>query len=223
MKTLARNPLAFIGLAVLLSLSAAINLAAAAALPASRQAIVAYVSGDVRIDGIRADLGQTLGTVALIETGPGARCDIVFGGGNAFTVSQNAKARIDFASPSINVRIDKGGVTSVLKKLEKLTDRAAFNITTQQTVAAVRGTSFCVWCDGDSTYVCACNGRVQTTDAAGGNKIDLASAHHVARVYSGKPGAITVSEAGILHHNDASVESTAQDIGYKVDWTKIDD
>jgi hypothetical protein len=46
-----------------------------------------------------------------------------------------------------------------------------------------------------STYICACNGRVHTVDAAGGNAIELAAAHHVARVYTAKDGRVMVTGA----------------------------
>jgi ferric-dicitrate binding protein FerR (iron transport regulator) len=110
----------------------------------------------------------------------------------------------------------------VLRKLEKLADRASFDITTKETIASVRGTSFCVWADSTSTYVCACNGAVHTVDSVGGNPLDLASAHHLARIYSVKDGTVTVAEGTLLHHDDASVQSAASRIGYTIDWTKQD-
>jgi len=86
----------------------------------------------------------------------------------------------------------------------------------------VRGTSFCVWCDDASTYVCACNGSVSTIDASGSNELSLVAAHHTARVYSKKGGKTLVATAGIEHHSDASVESLAARIGEKIDWTRVD-
>ncbi|HUX37419.1 MAG TPA: FecR family protein [Rectinemataceae bacterium] len=198
-------------------------LAAASTLPASRQAQIVLVSGTVRVDGKLADIGQSLNPVALIETGPASRCDIVFGGGNAVSFSQNTRARIDFNSPAISLRLEWGGVTSVLKKLEKLVGRTAFDISTPQTLAGVRGTSFCVWCAAGETYVCACNGRVHFEDQKGGNVEDLASAHHAGRIYEERNGKIVVVKAGVLHHDDASVESVAKDIGYTIDWSRLDE
>jgi len=201
---------------------AAILVSASPGLPAARRAQVAYVKGEVKIDGAAADLGVELPSLVLVETGVGARVDLVFGGGNVLSVGQNTRARFDFASPTINIKLERGGVTSVLKKLEKLVDKVPFNVSTQLAVAAVRGTSFCVWCDADSTYVCACNGRVGIEDAEHGNRLDLAAAHHVARVYSRQEGKYRVSEAGLLHHDDSTVESAAKTIGATIDWTKID-
>jgi len=221
MKTSIRN-VATIAVLGGMTLIKTLSIAAPAPLPPSRQAEVALAEGDVRIDGKKADIGRRLGAVALVETGKDSRCDIVFGGGNAVSFGPYARARIDFSSPSIALRLERGGVTSVLKKLEKIVGRAPFDISTPEAVAAVRGTSFYVWRYGHQTYVCACNGRVHFEDAMGGNKLDVAAAHHLGKIFTERNGAITVTDAGMLHHDDASVESVAKDIGYSIDWTKID-
>jgi ferric-dicitrate binding protein FerR (iron transport regulator) len=196
---------------------------AASPLPPSRQARVALVVGEVRIDGKSGDIGMTLGSKARVETGSNSRCDIVFGGGNAISFGQNGIASIDFATAAIGVRLDRGGVTAVLKKLEKIVGKAAFDISTPQATAAVRGTSFCVWSKDNQTYVCACNGRVHFQDAMGGNRLDLAASHHDGRIFTKEGSRISVVPAGVLHHDDASVQSVAKDIDYTIDWTKIDD
>ena len=213
------------GLAVILGLVGISLLASAAAapLPPSRQARVALVVGDVRLDGKPADIGMTLGAKVLVKTGKDSRCDIVFGGGNAISFGQNAVADIDFATAAIGIRLQQGGVTSVLKKLEKIVGKAAFDITTPAVTAAVRGTCFCVWSSGNQTYVCACNGKVHFQDSAGGKALDLAAAHHDGRIFTKEGSRVSVVPAGVLHHDDSSVESVAKDIGYTIDWTKIDD
>ena len=110
----------------------------------------------------------------------------------------------------------------MLKKLEKLTDKDSFRITAPTAIAGVRGTSFCVWTDETTSYVCACNGTVATLDAAGANEEILSSAHHVARLYTRANGSITKLPAGLAHHDDAVVQKVADNIGYTLDWTKID-
>jgi hypothetical protein len=120
------------------------------------------------------------------------------------------------------VALKKGGLTSVLRKLNRVADSDAFRVTTATAVAGVRGTSFCVWADESSAYVCACNGSVRTIDAAGANELKLVAAHHTAREYTKKGTATLVTNAGIEHHSDASVESLAARIGEKIDWTKTD-
>ena len=202
---------------------ALLSSSASTPLPASRQARVVLMTGEVRIDGREADVGQALAPVVQVETGPRARCDIVFGGGNAISFGQNTRARIDFSSEAVAIKLNQGVVTSVLHKLEKLLGRPGFDITTPQALAAVRGTSFCVWCSGDETYACACNGSVHFEASDGSHGESVTAAHHAGRTFTKRAGAIAVEPAGILFHNDASVESVAKDIGYTIDWTKADD
>jgi len=181
--------------------------------------IVEYVEGSVKIDGKDADFGQILPKTATVVTGPSAYCDIVFGGRNAFRVGQNSIVKLDFRKTKPEIGLVKGGITSVLRKLEKIAGKDSFVVRTQSAIAAVRGTSFCVWADESSTYVCACNGAVRTLDAKGRNAQTLESSHHVARLYQAKGKAFTVEAAGMLHHDDALVESVAARIGEGVDWS----
>lgn len=184
--------------------------------------VVAYVQGDVAVNGSAVELGDTLERTFTVQTGAGARLDIVFDEQNVLSVSQNARAFVDLSSVAPQIRVDRGGFTSVLRKLEKLAGRDSFNISTGQAVLGVRGTSFCVWVDATSTYVCACNGTVRTVDAKGNHEETLVSAHHVARLFAEANGVLSVEGAGLLHHDDDSVQSVASRIGYTIDWTKID-
>jgi hypothetical protein len=208
---------------LLLAASIALVLGAAPlaveAAPASRATVV-FLEGDVRINGATAEIGQALGAVALVETGEGATCEIVFDKKNAVRVSQNAEASLDFSGIVKEVKLKKGGLTSVLRKLGKVAGKDTFRVTTATAVAAVRGTSFCIWAGDDSTYVCACNGTVRTIDAKGSNEQVLSAAHHTAREYTRNGEAIDLTQAGIEHHSDASVESLAARIGEKLDWAK---
>lgn len=184
---------------------------------------VVFLEGQVSIDGKPAQIGQVLGARATIETGPASTCDLVFDGKNALRVSQNSLAILDLAKLVKEIDLKKGGVTAILKKLERLADKDSFRVTAPTAIAGVRGTSFCVWADATTSYVCACNGTVRTVDSAGSNEEVLAAAHHTARLYTRAGGSITKVPAGIAHHDDASVEKVASRIDYTVDWTKIDD
>lgn len=192
--------------------------------PAAPRAIeVAFFEGDVRVNDRVPEFGDRLEPTFSVRTGPGSRCDILFGGGNALSVGQNAEVFFDFSRPTATVRIDRGGLSSVLKKLEKLADSDAFVVETNAVIAGVRGTSFCVWVGKDSSYVCACNGRVRTLDARGSHEELLEAAHHTARLYTRGDAGITVETAGMLHHDDASIQSVADRIGYVIDWKRIDE
>ncbi|OHD20741.1 MAG: hypothetical protein A2Y38_25450 [Spirochaetes bacterium GWB1_59_5] len=196
--------------------------AAAPAARAVRPASVAYLEGTVTVNGASVEPGDEIGRKFSVRTEQGARLDLVFDERNVLSISQNAFVDIDLTSLAPVVRLERGGVTAVLKKLETVATGNSFNVRTAQTVMGVRGTLFCIWADATSTYVCACNGEIHTIDAKGNNEETLTAAHHVARVFSPKDGGISVEAAGMLHHTDASVESVASRISYTIDWTKVD-
>lgn len=190
--------------------------------PGKSRGSIVFLEGEVTVDGTKAEIGQVLGPRARIETGPASTCDLVFDGRNAVRVSQNSLALLDFSRLVKEIDLKKGGVASVLKKLEKLTDRDSFRVTAPTATAGVRGTSFCVWTDETTSYICACNGTVSTVDASGANEEILSSAHHTARLYTRDGGSITKVPAGLAHHDDASVQAVADRIGYTIDWSKAD-
>ena len=192
--------------------------------PASEPATieVVFVQGQALVDGKPTEVGTRLDPRFTVTTGPDSRCDIVLDGGNVLSIGQNAFADFDLSAGSSQVRLKKGGLTSVLKKLKSLVAKDSFQVITEAVSAGVRGTSFCVWADDRSTYICACNGVVHALDANGSNEETLESAHHVARLFTREGTAITKEPAGMIHHTDATVESAAARIGYAIDWTKVD-
>jgi hypothetical protein len=195
--------------------------AAFAAGPAAR-GIVVYFEGQVLVNGTGAELGQEVGPAVRVETGPASFCEIVFDEKNAIRVTQNSEAILDLSGVQKRVDLRRGGVTSVLRKLKKVAFKDSYVVATSTAVAAVRGTSFCVWADSESTYVCACNGSVRTVDAKGSNAKTLTASHHTARTYARKGSAIEPSIAGLEHHADADLESLAARIGESVDWGRVD-
>jgi len=146
----------------------------------------------------------------------------VFDDKNIVKIMQNTFAELDFSKVRKEIKLQRGGVAAVLKKLETLAGTDSFLINAPAAVAGVRGTTLCVWADATSSYICACNGKVHTIDANGSNEINLEASHHTARLYSVKNSAVSVESAGMLYHSDASVETLAAKIGYTLDWTKID-
>ena len=191
--------------------------------PSAVQAIVevVFIEGEVLVNGQVPEIGDRLGTSFVVQTGKGARCDIVFNSGNALSVGQNAFADFNFANQVASVRVDRGGLSSVLKKLTQITDTDAFTVQTATAVAGVRGTSFCVWVDDSSSYICACNGTVHVQDSTGSNDEVLEAAHHTARYFS-KTGETTNKEtAGLRHHTDDLLQSVASRIGHVIDWNTI--
>jgi hypothetical protein len=208
-------------LSVAFALVLALAPASFAAGPSSR-GVVVYFEGEVRVNGSAVDIGLEVGPAIRVETGPASFCEIVFDDKNAIRVTQNSDATLDLSGLRKRVDLKKGGVTSVLRKLKKVAFGDSYTIATSTAVAAVRGTSFCVWADSESTYVCACNGSVRTVDAKGANSRTLASSHHTARIYARKGASIELSEAGLEHHGDGDIETLAARIGESVDWSRID-
>ena len=192
-----------------------------AAVPVQPTIEVVFLEGEVLIDGKEPELGDLLATKFVVQTGKGARCDIVLNSGNALSIGQNALADFDFASQVAQVRVDRGGLSSVLKKLTKLGDSDSFTVHTANAVAGVRGTSFCVWVDDTSSYICACNGIVRIEDSAGHNHELLEASHHAARYFSHVDGKLVKETAGMRHHTDELLQSVASRIGNTIDWSSI--
>jgi ferric-dicitrate binding protein FerR (iron transport regulator) len=193
-----------------------------ASIPGVLRGKVVYLEGQVEIDGLPAELGTELGLKAIIRTGVNSYCDIVFADKNAVRVTMNAVASLDFSGPVIQVDLERGGVTAVLRKLQTAADQDSFRVKSPSAAAGVRGTSFRVWSDGTESYICACNGTVRTIDAQGSNESVLSSTHHTAVVYSPSGQGYSATTAALLHHTDKQVESLAARIGETIDWTKMD-
>lgn len=217
-------PISIVGAFALLAFtsSAQQDIARPPTAPRSVEGEVVYLEGSVQIDGREAEIGQKLSSIVTVVTGPAASCEFTFADKNVVRVAQNARATIDFSKAVVDIDLETGGVSSVLRKLQTVAGSDSFRIRTQGAVAGVRGTSFCVWADDASSYVCACNGTVHTEDARGGNALTTAAAHHAAHFYRKTAEGFTVEKAGILFHTDEGLESLAARIGEKIDWNVID-
>ncbi len=192
--------------------------------PPTKEGTVVYFEGDVTVDGAPAEIGRKLSGRASVVTGEASLCEIAFGGRNVVRVSQNSQATIDLSLAVPELALEKGGAASVLRKLDKIAGADSFQVKTKTAVAGVRGTLFCVWTDGSETYICACNGTVRTIDAKGGNEQSLKASHHSAVIY--RPAdriGFSVESAGMLKHDDSTLETLAARIGEKVDWTTIEE
>ncbi|MBN2532549.1 MAG: FecR domain-containing protein [Spirochaetales bacterium] len=110
----------------------------------------------------------------------------------------------------------------MLKKLAVLTDSDSFTIQTSTAVLGVRGTSFFVKEDADSTYVCVCNGRITVMDENGNNSEEIGAKHHVARLFTKSEQGTVIAPAAMLYHTDEDIEKAAEKIGYKINWEKIE-
>jgi hypothetical protein len=184
---------------------------------------VVFVDGEVTANGRVAETGDLLVGPQVLKTGTASTIEIIFAGRNVFRVGPQSVVRVDFAELKKTVTLDKGEFTSVLKKLSKTTGESAFILKTPTVAAGVRGTSFHVTTDGNSTYFCTCNGSVLLDDGTPADQVQLTNAHHGARIFTkGADGKITVTSAGLVGHTDASLETLGNRIGVNIDWTQPD-
>lgn len=183
---------------------------------------VVYLDGTVTANGVEADIGDLLVGPVTLKTGRASELEVIFGGKNVFRLGPNTTVRVDFSEVKKTVNLEAGTFTSVLKKLSQSAG-AAFVLRTPTMNAGVRGTSFHVTADESRTYFCTCNGSVDLTDPSGAQAVDLTNAHHGARVFAkNAEGEVSVSEAGLEDHTDASLETLAQRIAVAIDWTQPD-
>ena len=184
---------------------------------------VVFVDGDVSANGRDVDTGDSLTGPNIIKTGEASTVEILFGGRNIFRLGPKSIVRIDFSELKKTVNLDQGEFTSVLKKLARTAGDAAFVLKTPTVNAGVRGTSFHVMVNDNSTYFCTCNGSVMLDDGKPAELVQLTNAHHGARVFTKQAdGSIAVTVAGLQGHTDADLETLANRVGYNLDWTKPD-
>src|SRR6185369_3052680 len=145
---------------------------------------VVFVDGDVTANGRVTDTGDLLVGPQILKTGKASTVEIIFAGRNVFRVGPDSVVRVDFAQLKKTVNLDKGEFTSVLKKLAQTTGESSFVLKTPTVAAGVRGTSFHVTTDGNSTYFCTCNGSVLLEDGTPADQVQLTNAHHGARVFT---------------------------------------
>lgn len=180
------------------------------------QGEVAYLEGDVSVDGKPAVLKQKVPDGVTVTVGAESYCDIVFGRGNVMRVLAKTIVTLDLGAAIPGVRLSSGALASVFHDVKAL--GSTFRVKTNAAVAGVRGTAFFVQVEDDSnTYVCACNGElgVGATETA---ESSLASTRHAARRFTVKDGTTTVSSPGLLYHDNAMMDSVASRIGASIPW-----
>ena len=208
----------FLRLAALSVLLTAASLLAAQA-TAGR---IVFLDGEVTVNGNPADTGDRLNGTCVLRTGKKSEVEVVFGDQNIFRLGPETVVKIDFSTAKKTVTLDKGLFTSVLRKLAKVAGDASFELRTPTVSGGVRGTSFHVTADENSTYFCTCNGSVDLSSVGNAN-VALVNAHHGSRVFTRQAdGGIAVTAGGLQDHTDASIETLARRIGVTVDWTQPD-
>ena len=195
------------------------------ALPAQaiNNAKLAYLEGTVFANALEAFIGQILPAGSRIKTGAASLCELVFSNRNVIRMGQNTVLSLDPEAPK-TIDLRSGSLALVLKKLDTLSGAGPkFKVRTPSAAAGVRGTSFFLKVeDPETTYVCCCNGRLSVEDPDRRERRDIEASHHKAFTFTVKGGETIVKEAGMLYHDDETVEKIARRIGERIDWTRIE-
>jgi hypothetical protein len=185
---------------------------------ALRAGEVAFVDGDVTVDGKEARIGQAIRRGSTVSTGPASSCEITWGTDNIIQIQEKTLAVIDVGGPTPGMRLRSGSVAAVLNRVEVITRRGTFRVKTPAAVASVRGTVFFVKVeDAANTYVCACYGELGVVAGLGG-PVDLAATRHMPRRFTRAGLTSRAAPAGLLYHDDRSMNELARKIGYTVPW-----
>lgn len=178
------------------------------------------IAGMVTVDGKNAAINQRLTNNNVIRTGTKSSCDIVFGGRNIIRLGENTELVFTYKPSDLRLKLNTGEISSVLKDLAKALDlRKSFMVETPTAVIGVRGTVFFVRSENlQNTYICACNGTIETDNIIFSDKKQLQSNHHLAIRISREGETFSRIVAPLLYHNDITMQAVADRIGYKIDW-----
>ncbi len=195
---------------------------------AADKAVVAYMEGEVTVDGVQAAVGTEVGAGSTVRTAADSLCEIVFNTRNVIRMAARTSLVFDTRAVSRGAALKTGALAMVLRNLAPAAGGQGaqwrFSVTTPTTVAGVRGTCFFMRVeDEDSTYICCCNGAIHL-EAVGGQFWQNVAALHHRGIRVGRTGsATTPGPAALLYHTDADIEAAAARIGEKVDWSRIEE
>ena len=182
-----------------------------------------YIEGDVTLNGGAAEADQKIENKSTIETKAASLCDLKFNQKNIVRISENTVFKVNMNDAPGTIEVSQGSLLLVLKKLLAIKDSVDLTVITPTAALGVRGTSFFVNVENEnSTYLCICNGTLQSEDKNGENHLELTAPHHRALRYIERNGSIYYEDAALLYHGDSDVEETAEKIGVDIDWTKAD-
>ena len=114
----------------------------------------------------------------------------------------------------------KGGIAFLLNRVGVLGDDTEFEVSTPTTVAGIRGTAFYVRVESeDSSYICTCNGELETHGHGGEHRQSLAGEHHNALRYRrDADGSVTAEPGEMLYHTDDDMNLLAFKLDYRIPW-----
>ena len=188
----------------------------------SEKGIIEYLEGEVTVDGNPADFGQEVEAGSIVKTGDASYCEVIFGGRNIFRLEENTIAQLDIDSARglQSISINQGAMSAVFQKIQKIGGkRGTFSINTPTAVAGIRGTAFFIKVeDHNNTNICTCNGQTALEDENKSYVKRVKSDAHKAFRFTRTSEGITADQAGLLYHDNDSMDSLAEKISYTIPW-----
>ncbi|CAD7840254.1 hypothetical protein S1OALGB6SA_1941 [Olavius algarvensis spirochete endosymbiont] len=183
--------------------------------------VIQYFEGSVTVNDETAEIGFEVVNDDVIVTGPESYAEIIFGENRIISAEENTNLVLDAKTKSFN--LTTGALSVIQSKARFLSGNKAWLVQTPNVAAAVRGTLYYVKVESpDSVYFCLCNGKIHLEGADEGENLDYEATHHKAVRYTRNPeGKVELSEAAMLYHTDEDIESLADVVGVRVDWSKI--
>lgn len=177
---------------------------------------ISFVSGKVTINGKIAQKGDIVKFGdEIISADNKSACKIIIGDNSIMKIQSHARIIFNIdKTPESHVKVRKGWFSAVFNKRK-------VSIRTPTVTAGVRGTVLCIKVENDeSSYTCTCNGTIHWQGKGHDREDVISASHHFGMYYKLVDGKPVSSRAGMLFHDDKSVESIAEDINVKIDWTK---
>ncbi len=187
------------------------------------EARVAYLEGSVRINGVVAEVGQTVPIGSKVRTIGQSYCTIIFGEKNIFRIEPNTLTRLWIGTKESKIDITRGSIDAVFNRLKSLKGGDDFRISTPSAVAGVRGTVFYIKVeDPETTYVCTCHGTLHQhgADESAESGKEVTSYHHKAFRYIRSGEKTKVEQATLEYHSDEAMDGIAELIGVEIPWGK---
>ncbi|WP_373976409.1 hypothetical protein NT239_06505 [Chitinibacter sp. SCUT-21] len=156
---------------------------------------VQKIQGELRINGVLAQVGSQVEWGDQVETGPNSWAVFVLGK-DAFLLRENSKVILGVEAASRFIRLQTGKLLSVFGPGEK-------TLETQSVLLGIRGTGCYLEAEPDGTYVCLCYGHaVLTPKLAGSHSINYQTHHHETPYWV---AGSQVQAAGVRNHSDAEL------------------
>lgn len=196
--------------------------AVAAAQVPSSVGRVEYLEGDVRINGVVADLGQRVEVGDWVQTAAKGTVDIVFDRANVFRLGSNTVAVLNLGESRQDVDLKFGTMAAVFDKVRTLSGRGTFDVRTPTGVGGVRGTSFFFRVlDSETTYVCTCNGSLELSPFGHDSFLETATEHRAYFFRENDDGSVVVEDGDKRFHDNDSLNRLADVVGVTIPWGEL--